>query len=99
MDDIVIWIIIAAFYAPLHYLLPVLLLFITGNESAQQRRRMIRTSLIDSSVSMVLAFALVFWLVQSDRLTLAFVILMLTMAVPLLHILLVRCRRNPLVEQ
>jgi hypothetical protein len=33
VDDWIVWLIIIGFYAPLHYLMPALVLFITGNES------------------------------------------------------------------
>ncbi|MDJ0741019.1 MAG: hypothetical protein QNJ91_14990, partial [Gammaproteobacteria bacterium] len=42
MDDVIVWLIIAAFYAPLHFLLPALLLFVTGRESEATRRRIER---------------------------------------------------------
>lgn len=87
MDDIVIWIIIAAFYAPLHYLLPVLILFITGSEPEPVRKRLIRNALLDSTVSMVLAFAVVIALVQFDYMSLGMLVLLLSMFVPFVRIL------------
>ena len=35
MNDVIVWIIIAAFYAPLHYLSPALFLFITVCSTAR----------------------------------------------------------------
>lgn len=86
MDDIVAWIIIIGFYAPLHYLLPVLVLFITGHEAETVRRRLIRRALIDSSVSMVGAFAVVILLVQRGSMSVAMLILLLSMAYPFVSI-------------
>lgn len=86
MDDIVVWIIIAAFYAPLHFLLPALVLFITGRESEATRRRLIRNGLIDSALSMLVAFGLVIVLVGQGRLSLAMLVLLLSMAVPFIRI-------------
>lgn len=86
MDDIVVWIIIAAFYAPLHYLLPVLVLFITGGEPEAVRRRLIRRALADSTVSMVFAFAVVIFLVSQGRMSLAMLILLVSMLYPFIGI-------------
>ena len=86
MDDVVVWIIIAGFYAPLHYLLPVLVLFITGTESDEVRRQLIRRALIDSSVSMVTAFAIVIYLVQRGWVSGAMLVLLLTMLYPFVGI-------------
>jgi hypothetical protein len=86
MDDIIVWIIIAAFYAPLHFLLPVLVLFITGSESEPVRRRLIRGALVDSTVSMALAFLIVILLVQQGWMTAAMLILLLSMSAPFLRI-------------
>ena len=90
MDDVIIWIIIAGFYAPLHYLLPVLLLVITGRESEAVRKRLIRSALIDSTWSMLLAFILVITLVQFGQLTPAMAVLLISMSVPFVRILLSR---------
>jgi hypothetical protein len=86
MDEIVIWIIIAGFYAPLHYLLPVLVLFITGQESEATRRRLIRNSLIDSTLSMVVAFAIVITLARQGLMLPAMLVLLLSMPAPFVRI-------------
>ena len=86
MDDIIVWIIVAGFYAPLHYLLPVLILFITGNEPETLRKSMIRRALIDSTVSMVLAFTIVILLVNQGRMSLAMLILLSSMGFPFVRI-------------
>ncbi len=90
MDDIIVWIIIAAFYAPLHFLLPVLVLFITGSESEPVRRRLIRGALVDSALSMALAFLVVILLVQQGWMTAAMVMLLLSMSAPFVRIWLHR---------
>jgi hypothetical protein len=86
MDDIIIWIIIAGFYAPLHYLLPVLVLFITGQESETTRRRLIRNSLIDSTLSMAVAFAIVITLANLGHMLPAMVVLLASMSLPFVRI-------------
>lgn len=86
MNDIVVWIIIAAFYAPLHYLAPVLFLFITGQEDEDTRRRLIRSALIDSTWSMVLAFAVVIALVTAGYIFVAMIALLISMATPFVRI-------------
>lgn len=86
MNDIVVWIIIAAFYAPLHYLAPVLFLFITGQEDETTRRRLIRNALIDSTLSMVLVFGLVILLVKTGNIFIAMMTLLVSMAVPFFRI-------------
>jgi hypothetical protein len=86
MDDIIVWIIIAAFYAPLHYVLPVLILFITGSEPEHTRRAMIRRALVDSTVSMAVAFVVVIVFVQQGWISLAMLILLLSMGFPFVRI-------------
>jgi len=90
MGDTIVWIIIIAFYAPLHYLLPVLILFITGNEPEDVRKRLIRGAVIDSTGSMVIAFAVVIALVNSGQMFLAMLILLASMFYPFVRILLHR---------
>ena len=86
MDDIVVWIIIAAFYAPLHYLLPVLVLFITGTEADAVRRRLIQRALLDSTLSMLAAFAIVIYLARQGAMSTAMLILLLSMTLPYVRI-------------
>ena len=86
MNDIIVWIIIAAFYAPLHFLSPALFLFITGKEDETTRRRLIKGAILDSGLSMAVAFAVVILLVQQDRIFVAMVILLLSMAFPFIRI-------------
>lgn len=87
MEDPVIWIIIAAFYAPLHFMLPVLFLFIVGDETEAVRMQLIRRALIDAALSMVVAFAIAIMLVNYSQIALAMVVLVLFMLVPFIRIL------------
>jgi hypothetical protein len=82
MDTLVTWLIIIAFYAPLHYLLPVLVLFITGRESEEMRKGLIQRALVDSTLSMVGAFAIVIYLVAQELMSIAMLILLLSMLYP-----------------
>jgi hypothetical protein len=82
MDNLVVWLIIIAFYAPLHYLLPVMVLFITGRESDDVRKRLMKRALIDSSLSMVGAFVIVIYLVEQAFMTTAMLILLVSMLYP-----------------
>jgi hypothetical protein len=86
MDNLIVWLIIIAFYAPLHYLLPVLVLFITGRESEDTRKTLISRALIDATLSMVLAFAIVIYLVGEQMMSVAMLILLLSMLYPFIGI-------------
>ena len=85
MNDAVVWLIIAAFYAPLHYGGPIGVAILT-TPSSSLRRRLIRYMVIECSLSMLIAFALVIWLVK-DQLGIAMLILLLSMLVPYLSLL------------
>ncbi len=86
MNDTIVWIIIIAFYAPLHYVLPVLILFITGNETEAQRKSLIRGAIIDSSLSMLLAFIAAIVLAKMELLIWAMLALLVSMPVPFIRI-------------
>lgn len=86
MNNLIVWSIIIAFYAPLHYLLPVLVLFITGRESEAVRQRLIRRALIDSTLSLIGAFAVVIYTVQQQMMSTAMLILLLSMLYPFIGI-------------
>jgi uncharacterized membrane protein YesL len=86
VNDPIIWIIIVVFYAPLHFMLPVLFLFIVGNEAEVVRRQLIRHALIDAALSMFIAFIVAVVLVNYDHVALAMVTLMLFMLVPFIRI-------------
>lgn len=84
MDDIVIWTIIIGFYAPLHYLPPLLMtLFKTPEEN--RKASLIKTTL-DCTISMLLAFGLVY-LVGLDNMLLAMTILLIAMFLPYLRVI------------
>lgn len=87
MDDPVTWMIIIAFYAPLHFMLPVLFLFIVGGETEVVRKQLIRLALIDATLSMVVAFSLAIVLANYSRVALAMTVLVLFMLVPFIRIL------------
>ncbi len=87
MNEWIVWIIIAAFYAPLHFMLPVLFLFVTGEEAAAARRALVRQAVHDAALSMGAAIALAAWLTRQERIVPAMVILMLSMAFPFVGIL------------
>lgn len=86
MDTVIVWIIIIAFYAPLHFLLPVLILFITGNETEDVRKRLIRRALMDSALSLVVAFAVAIGLVMQDLMFIAMLVLLVSMFIPFIRI-------------
>lgn len=86
MNDTIVWIIIAAFYAPLHYLSPVLFLFITGREDETTRARLMRNALVDSTLSMAIAFAVVILMVRAGHLFPAMIVLLLSMGFPFIRI-------------
>ena len=86
MDDLVVWIIIIGFFAPLHFLLPVLVLFVTGQESEQARGLMIRRALVDSALSLLIAFAIVIYLVQQGHMLPAMMILLFAVGAPFVRI-------------
>lgn len=66
MNDTIIWIIIVAFYAPLHFMLPVLFVFITGDETKVERKRLIHGVLVDAGLSMIMAFTIAITLVSYE---------------------------------
>ena len=85
MDDALVWIIIALFYAPLHYLLPLLVVAMTGTEGGQARRRRLIATAIDCTLSMAIAFTVVIWL-AGGHLQTAMIVMLLSMAAPYLRI-------------
>lgn len=85
MNDMTAWFIALAFYAPIHFLGPVLVAFLTGPESAPQRRLLINRVVVDCSVSMVAAFALAIPLF-GHRPGYAAAVLLLAMTAPYLHL-------------
>lgn len=90
MDDPVLWIILAVFYAPLHFMLPVLFLFIVGGESEGAKKSLVRGALIDAGVSMGVAFVIAALLINNGYIALAMVALMLFLLVPIIRIVVKR---------
>jgi hypothetical protein len=91
MNDPLAWIIALAFYLPLHYLGPLMVGFLTGPADAPGRRRLLKAVAIDCTISMIVAFVLAVWIFNS-RLQSAVAVLFVSMAVPYLHLFLVRRR-------
>ena len=89
MDMNLTWLIIALFYAPLHYAIPLLVVLLRGAVSPAARRAALLGTAADCTVSMLLAFALVVWLAE-ERWSLAMGVLSASMAVPYVRLLVVR---------
>lgn len=89
MSDTLAWIIALGFYAPFHYLGPLLVGYLTGQETPLQRRRLLIRLLIDCSVTLIVGFALAIWLFNRE-LTLAMLVLVVSMCLPYLHIIITR---------
>lgn len=85
MDTTVTWIIIALFYAPLHYLVPALVVLIRSGDA--ERHANLRHAVLDCTLSMLVSFSLVIWLVGQQRITAAMLVLLLSMALPYVRIL------------
>lgn len=90
MSDFTVWIIIATFYAPLHFGAPILFLFITGREDEPTRARLIRGTVVDSSLSMLVALAATYWLISQRMLFVAGIVLFLSIFSPFVRIWLHR---------
>lgn len=89
MTDTLTWIVAVTFYAPFHYLGPLLVGFLTGKETTFQRKQLIISILVDCSLSMLVGFAVAYWLFKTD-LQVAMLVLLLSMCVPYLHIAILR---------
>ncbi len=87
-----IWLIALAFFIPMHYLGPLAVLFLTGNESPELRRQRLRALLIDCTLTIVIAFPFAAWLFERSPLYAGLLFLGM-MALPYLHLL--RLRRRP----
>ncbi len=85
--DTLSWLIVAAFYAPLHYLVPLLVTALRSDDA--QRAQRLRHTAIDCTLSMGIGFALVL-LTARDNLQLAMMILFLSMLAPYLRLLRMR---------
>ena len=92
MSDVIVWAIVLAFYAPLHYLGPLLVGMLTGRETPMARKRLLIGVAVDCTASMTIAFMLALCLF-SDRIQIAMLVLLISLAVPYLHIAIARRRR------
>jgi hypothetical protein len=89
LDTLITWLIIALFYAPLHFLVPMLVVFIASADAPLERKARLTATAIDCTLSMTIAFSLVIWLV-GERMVLAMSLLLVSMATPYLRIALQR---------
>jgi hypothetical protein len=78
--DPITWIIIFAVYAPFHYLGPILVAVLTGTEDDIQRRRLLRSVVIDCSVSIAFAMGIAIWLVDTHLVEAMLVLFLATLA-------------------
>lgn len=93
MSDTTTWLILAVFYAPVHFLGPALIGFLTGQETSAERRHLVKSVMLDCTISMLVAFAAAIWLART-HLQLAMLVLFLAMFAPYTHIWLYRRRRH-----
>jgi hypothetical protein len=85
MGDLTTWIIALVFYAPVHYLGPALVGFLTGDETSQQRHLLLKHIAIDCTLSLAVAFAIAAPLYESIP-QYAAAIFLLAMFVPYLRL-------------
>lgn len=83
MDDVIVWIIIIGFYAPLHFLPPILLILF--NTHTDERKQALVRAVVDCSASMVLAFVLVYF-IGLDNMLLAMGILLGALFLPYVRV-------------
>jgi hypothetical protein len=93
MLDPVTWLVFVLVYAPLHYMVPVLMVWLTGTETGGDRRRLLRAVVVDCTLSMALAFAAALWLVERSPLS-AMAVLLAAMLSPYTYVWLYRSRRG-----
>ena len=96
MDNIIVWAIIIGFYAPLHYLPPILMiLFYTP---AKTRKPGLIKDVLDCTVSMVAAFVLVY-LVGLDNIMLPMMILLAALFMPYMRVIKVVLKSRTLEQE
>ena len=88
-----IWVIAWLFYAPVHYLGPLLVALLSGRETPQARRRLVVAVVVDCSVSMVMAFTVAIWMFSANP-QWAMVVLLASLFAPYTHIVFYRRRRG-----
>jgi len=91
MDEWLTWLIIALFYAPLHFAIPMLVVLFRDADAAPRRRADLIRTAADCALSMGVAFALVIWLAR-DHIGLAMAVLLGSMALPYVRLLIRRPR-------
>lgn len=87
MENLIVWLIIALFYAPLHYLLPLLIVIFRYSDAPALRRKRLITTAIDCSLSMAIAFVLAIYLAGEQMLG-AMLLLLCAMFTPYLRLFL-----------
>lgn len=93
MDNIIVWGIIIGFYAPLHYIPPILMILLKTRE--ETRKFCLQRALVDCTISMLLAFGMVY-LVGLDNMLLAMAILLAALLMPYIRVVkVVLQNRNP----
>ncbi len=97
MDSAIVWIIIAVFYIPLHYAIPLAVVFFMHSDNPELRRQRMIATAIDCTISTIIAFSLAIWLAK-DRLQLAMLILGLSMALPYIRIMLQHRNDRPVAQ-
>ena len=83
MDNLIVWIIIAGFYAPLHFIPPLML--VVFKTAPENRAFCMKWSIIDCSASMLLAFGLVFYF-GADNILQAMIILLIALLLPYIRV-------------
>jgi uncharacterized protein (DUF2062 family) len=82
VDPILLWIIIAAFYAPIHFALPALLVMLSGSDTEEQRRRRrLRRTMLHCGVQMLIALPLA-WFLSTKSMPWAMAVLGASMLAP-----------------
>jgi hypothetical protein len=93
MLDPLTWLLFALLYAPLHYMMPLLMAWLTGAETGSEQRDLLRAVAVDCTLSMVLGFSAALWLVgQAPQSAMA--VLLAAVLAPYTHLWLYRRRRG-----
>lgn len=88
MDSFIVWLIIALFFAPLHYLIPILVV-VLNLKHPDEKSHAVKTTIIDCTISMLIGFGAIF-LFFMDDLEIAILILLLAFISPYIWIFLIR---------
>ncbi|MGD2082145.1 MAG: hypothetical protein PVF91_04215 [Chromatiales bacterium] len=93
MLDPLTWLVFALVYAPLHYMLPLWLAWLTGVETGRERGRLVRAIVLDCTLSLGLAITAALCLVNPAPQS-AMAVLLAAVFAPYTHIWLYRRRRG-----